>query len=113
MTGIDGENENNGGYRIMGNLGNMGNMMKLMGAWNTFKRNHPKFPAFCSAVYQKGLQEDSIIEISVTTPEGEKMTTAGEALRGAQHCPRARHGGYRRPGGGPQRDYGDGKPGAL
>ena len=59
----------------MGNLGNMGNMMKLMGAWNTFKKKHPKFPAFCSAVYQKGLREDSIIEISVTTPEGEKMTT--------------------------------------
>ena len=31
-------------------LNNIGNMMKIMNAWNIFKRNHPKFPAFCNAV---------------------------------------------------------------
>lgn len=53
-----------------------GNMMKFMGAWNTFKSNHPKFPAFCKAVYQKGLKEDTIIEIIVTTPENERIETS-------------------------------------
>lgn len=29
--------------------------MKIMGAWNTFKTNHPKFPAFCKAVMNQGI----------------------------------------------------------
>ena len=57
------------------NIGNMGNMMKIMNASNTFKMNHPKFPAFLSAVSSRGIREDSIIEISFTTPEGEKLVT--------------------------------------
>ena len=56
-------------------LNNIGNMMKIMNAWSTFKKNHPKFPAFCRAVSQKALKEGSIMEISVTTPEGEKIET--------------------------------------
>lgn len=54
----------------------MGSMMKLMGAWNTFKGNHPKFPAFCKAVISKGVREDSVVEIIITTPEGEKIETS-------------------------------------
>lgn len=58
------------------NVGNnIGNIMKITGAWNTFKSNHPKFPAFCQAVSRKGLKEGSIIEIAITTPEGEKIET--------------------------------------
>ena len=54
------------------NIGNnIGNIMKITGAWNTFKSNHPKFPAFS----RKGLKEGSIIEIAITTPEGEKIET--------------------------------------
>ena len=54
---------------------NIGNMRKFTGAWNTFKRNHPKFPAFCQAVSRKGIREGSIIEIAFITPEGEKIET--------------------------------------
>ena len=54
---------------------NIGNMMKITSAWNTFKKNHPKFPAFCLAVSRKGIREGSIIEITFTTPEGEKIET--------------------------------------
>lgn len=54
---------------------NIGNMMKITSAWNTFKKNHPKFPAFCQAVSRKGIREGSIIEITFTTPEGEKIET--------------------------------------
>lgn len=54
----------------------MGSMMKALGAWNTFKGNHPKFPAFCKAVMKKGIREDSVIEVIVTTPEGERIETS-------------------------------------
>ena len=57
------------------NIGNnIGNIMKITGAWNTFKSNH-QVPAFCQAVSRKGLKEGSIIEIAITTPEGEKIET--------------------------------------
>ena len=59
---------------IMG-IGNIGNMMKIMNAWNTFKQNHPKFPAFCSAVSRRGIREGSILEVTYISPEGEKLTT--------------------------------------
>ena len=50
-------------------------MMKIMNAWNIFKRNHPKFPAFCNAVSKRALKEGSIMAITVTTPDGEKIET--------------------------------------
>ena len=42
-------------------LNNIGNMMKIMNAWIIFKRNHPKFPAFCNAVSKRALKEGSIM----------------------------------------------------
>ncbi len=35
-----------------------------------FRLNHPKFPLFLNAVSQEALVEGSVIEITVTTPEG-------------------------------------------
>jgi len=55
---------------------NMGAVMQLMGAWNKFKQNHPKFPAFLKAVSKTGIKEDTVLEIIVTTPEGEKIETS-------------------------------------
>lgn len=49
--------------------------MKLQGLWGRFTQNHPKFPMFMSAVYSKGIPEDTIIEISITYPNGEKAET--------------------------------------
>jgi len=54
---------------------NFSDSVKLMGAWNRFRGNHPKFPAFLNAVKQEGLREGSVIEISVTTPEGRNMVS--------------------------------------
>ena len=69
-------NQDKKGHKDYMNIGNnIGNIMKITGAWNTFKSNHPKFPAFCQAVSRKGLKEGSIIEIVITTPEGEKIET--------------------------------------
>jgi len=56
-------------------LNNIGNMMKIMNAWNIFKRNHPKFPAFWRAVYKHGIQENMIIEFKVTEPDGKELAS--------------------------------------
>ena len=40
-----------------------------------FTMNHPKFPAFISAVAKCGLPEGSLIEIAITPPEGVKLET--------------------------------------
>ena len=53
----------------------IGDLMKLKGAWETFQRNHPKFPAFLNAVKCKGIQVGTVIEIKVTGPEGESIET--------------------------------------
>ena len=53
----------------------MGAMMKVMAAKKKFESNHPKFFSFCRAAFGGGIQEDTIIEISVTKPGGEKLTT--------------------------------------
>ncbi len=57
-------------------LGNIGDIMKIKQAWDTFTANHPKFPAFMQAVQRRGIQEDSVIEIIITDPSGEKLETS-------------------------------------
>ncbi|RKI84392.1 hypothetical protein D7V83_05995 [bacterium 0.1xD8-71] len=55
------------------NLQNPAALLQMMNLWNRFERNHPKFPKFLKAVAQKGIKEGSIIEIKVTTAEGENF----------------------------------------
>ena len=49
--------------------------MKIMSAKNRFTENHPKFVAFLSAVFSTGIEEGTIIELKVTKPGQETMTT--------------------------------------
>lgn len=52
------------------------NPMKLMQIKNMMTRlrdNHPKFPAFIQAVSQRAIYADTVIEITVTTPNGERL----------------------------------------
>lgn len=48
-------------------------LLQLKSAWDQFQDNHPKFPRFLTALYQKGMKEGTVIEFRVTTPEGEEM----------------------------------------
>lgn len=48
-------------------------LMQLKNMLNIFRQNHPKFPYFLDAVSKKALCEDTIIEIKVTTPDGELL----------------------------------------
>lgn len=54
---------------------NPASIMKIMSAKNRFTENHPKFAAFIKAVFVKGIEEGTIIEIQVTRP-GESPVTA-------------------------------------
>ena len=49
--------------------------LQFKNSWQTFTRNHPKFPAFSNAVSKRALKEGSIMAITVTTPDGEKIET--------------------------------------
>lgn len=45
-------------------------LLKMKAAWDKFQAGHPKFPLFLNAVMQNGLNEGTILEFTVTTPEG-------------------------------------------
>ena len=54
------------------------NFMKLFqmkSLWDRFIKNHPKLPMFGRAVIGQAVQEGTIIEISVTTAEGQNLVT--------------------------------------
>lgn len=50
-------------------------LLQLKSSFETFQANHPRFAPFLRAIYQNGLTEGNIIEISVKTPEGTGYTT--------------------------------------
>ncbi len=54
---------------------NPADMMKIMSAKNKFDANHPKFSAFLRAVFSRPIEEGTIIEITVTRPGEEAITT--------------------------------------
>lgn len=52
------------------NFNQIAMLQKLKGCIERFRANHPKFPLFINAVSQEAMKEGTIIEITVTTPEG-------------------------------------------
>lgn len=50
-------------------------IFKIKAAWEKFAANHPKFMPFIGAVNRRGVTEGTIIEVSVTSPEGETIAT--------------------------------------
>lgn len=50
-------------------------IFKLKASWDRFSNNHPKLMPFFGAVNRRGVTEGTIIEISVTTPDGETIAT--------------------------------------
>lgn len=53
---------------------NPASIMRIMNAKNKFTENHPKFVAFLNAVFARGVEEGTIIEIKVTNPGQDTMT---------------------------------------
>lgn len=54
---------------------NPASMMKIMSAKNKFTENHPKFVAFLNTIFSTGITEGTVIEITVTRPGEEPITT--------------------------------------
>lgn len=50
-------------------------IMKLMSAKNKFTANHPKFVNFLNAAFSRPIEEGTVIEITMTRPGEEPMTT--------------------------------------
>ena len=46
-------------------------IFQLKGLWDRFISNHPKLPKSSQAVTQNAVREGTVIEISVTTAEGQ------------------------------------------
>ncbi|HWT76989.1 MAG TPA: hypothetical protein VN258_19995 [Mobilitalea sp.] len=54
---------------------NPAKLFKIKGAWDKFTQDHPKFPMFINAVRSTGIEEGTVIEINVTTPDGKNLST--------------------------------------
>lgn len=54
---------------------NPAKILKMRSAWNTFRRNHPKFQPFLKAVEKNAMEEGTVVEITVTTKEGRVFHT--------------------------------------
>lgn len=50
-------------------------ILKMKSAWETFAANHPKFPMFLSAAAQSGIKEGYILELKITSDEGNTICT--------------------------------------
>ena len=60
---------------------NPASIMKIMNAKNKFTANHPKFAAFLNAVLGREIPEGTVIEITVTRPGEEPLTTNMKVLQ--------------------------------
>jgi hypothetical protein len=54
---------------------NPAKLFKIKASWDKFIENHPKFPQFMNAVRSNGIDEGSIIEVTITTAEGKNFST--------------------------------------
>lgn len=54
---------------------NPASLLRAKKAFDQFKANHPKFTSFFSVTLKGGVPEGTIIEISVTRPGEEPITT--------------------------------------
>lgn len=50
-------------------------MMKLMSAKASFEKTHPKFVAFLNNAMSRPMEEDTIIELTLTRPGEAPVTT--------------------------------------
>ena len=50
-------------------------LQKVKPLVDRFRAEHPKFPLFLKAVQKDGIKEGSVLEITVTSPEGKTYTT--------------------------------------
>ena len=60
---------------------NPASIIKIMKAKDKFTNNHPRFAAFLQLVFSSKLEEGTIIEITVTKPNENPITTNMKVLQ--------------------------------
>ncbi|MEY8336413.1 hypothetical protein AALB16_00065 [Lachnospiraceae bacterium 62-35] len=50
-------------------------LAELNAEWMAFCQRHPKFPLFMNAVKNRAIEEGTIMEIKVTTPDGQTLNS--------------------------------------
>ena len=50
-------------------------LLQLKDAWEQFQTRHPKFPAFLNAAAGTSLEEGTIIDVTITSPNGRQIGT--------------------------------------
>lgn len=50
-------------------------LMQFISAFSTFRSNHPKFVSFAETFLKKGIDEGTIIEVTITRPGEEPVTS--------------------------------------
>ncbi len=54
---------------------NLSSLMQFQNEWTRFKNRHPKFSPFLKAAYSRALQENSVISLKVTAPDGTEVAS--------------------------------------
>ena len=52
---------------------NIGALLSLKNAWDSFRANHPKFPAFLKDISDRGLPEGTVLEMTVSYADGSRV----------------------------------------
>ena len=50
-------------------------LLQLKGAWEQFQTRHPKFPAFLNAASKTAMEQGTIIDVTITSPDGRQIGT--------------------------------------
>lgn len=50
-------------------------IFEMKNMWDRFERNHPKLPKFLQVVGRECIQSGTVIEITVTKPDGETIAS--------------------------------------
>ena len=48
-------------------------LLQLKSQWDKFEKNHPKFRSFMNAAASQGIEEGTIIEVTITDPSGKSI----------------------------------------
>lgn len=54
---------------------NPASLFKLKGLWEKFTARHPKFPAFIQAAGTGMMNDGTIVDITITAPDGRRIST--------------------------------------
>lgn len=50
-------------------------LLQLKSAWESFTARHPKFASFLQVIAKGGFPEGTIIDITITTPDGKNLSS--------------------------------------